>query len=338
MVLHQTLFSINADWNDIPMPHLQELSITTTEIGGTSPGAGLIVQCPNLRILRWSAPASLEPGCFKEIVKACPRLEVIELQRMALPDDVIAMILDSMKASVTEVIITGEEHVASGTDLGFSIEAFRSLERRHFSTLVVLDVGPENFRVDSASLLQVLYSCPNLRQLRACRIWAEDINDGHQQQQQQQQRRRGNWACRGLEVFEVKISVSLGPLVSSIHEAVFCQFAALPRLRVLHIGGRARYKLKRHQLCIKEGGGLSLRLEHGMGHVAGLARLESVSVGRFAQELRREDVNWMKRYWVGLRALQGELHPRREVSEAIRKALTDPREDMKTMLDRLGFS
>ncbi|KAG0278697.1 hypothetical protein BGZ95_003377 [Linnemannia exigua] len=354
---HDTLFSIDIDWNTVlSMPHLQELCMTTTVSGTTFPGIGFILQCPNLRSLRWSTPVQPDPECFKSIAEACPQLQAIELQQMALSDDVIATFLNSIKSTVTEVIITGIETVSSETELRFGSKAFDSLQQRHFSTLVVLDVGPKGYRVESGSLLQVLCSCPNLRELTGCRIWAVDIYDRLQQQQrrkqrqeQQQQQQQGNWVCRGLEVFKVKISVSLGPRASSLCEAVFSQFAKLLHLRVLHIGGEIRYtyqsideeraqRPKHYLRSRKEGGGLSLQLEYGLGHLAGLTRLEIVSVGGFAQELKREDVDWMKRWWKELRELEGELHPRKEVSEAIRWGLTGKSSvDLKKSLDRLGF-
>ncbi|KAK3841442.1 MAG: hypothetical protein J3R72DRAFT_156227 [Linnemannia gamsii] len=341
---HDTLFSIDIDWNTaaISMPHLQELCMTTTETATAFPGVCFILQCPNLRTLRWSTPVKPDLACLKSIAEACPRLQAIELQHMVLKDDVIATFLDSIKCTATEVIIRGIKFVSVENVLSFGLRAFNSLQRRHFSTLVVFDVGARGSLVESGSLLQMLYSCPNLRELTASRIWAEDIYDGQQQQQQ------GNWACRGLEVFKVKISISFSPLASSIHDAVFSQFAILPNLRVLHIGGGIRYTYQcieeeraqrpTHYLrSIKEGGGLSLRLEYGLGHLSGLTKLESVSVGGFAQELKREEVDWMKHWWTELKELEGELHPRMNVSEAIRWGLTNLGVDLRQSLDRLGF-
>lgn len=306
--------------NTIRMPHLQELSIR--DIGG--PGFGgssvlgleTILECPNLKVLRWlTARAAPTVATFRRIFEACPRLEAIELQLMALADDVIASVLETMQLSATEVIVPErKEPFSSGgggnwsNAVGFKTRAFAALERRHFATLVVLDMGMRSKEVTSPMILRVLSSCPRLKEITACQVLAKDIRDGP-----------GVWPCRGLEVFRVKIRGFRDPLIDRIRVAVFRRFATLPRLRVLHIGGQDP----------KEEG-VVLRLDCGMGQLAGLERLESVSVSLGGpQKMRREDVEWIRVHWAGLRVLEGDLHPTKEVSEAIREFLTAPRDSRR---------
>lgn len=314
-------FRHDVDMSDtIRMPHLQELSIRNiggNVSGGRSvPGLETILECPNLRVLRWlTASANPTVASFRRIFEACPRLEAIELQQMVLADDVIASMLETMQASATEVIVPERrEPFSSGggggggswsNTMGFKTKAFAALERRHFATLVVLDMGTRSKEVTSPMILRVLSTCSRLREITACQLSAKEIRDGP-----------GVWACRGLEVFRVKIRGFRDPLIDRIRAAVFRRFATLPRLRVLHIGGQDRKEES-----------VILRLDCGMGQLAGLERLESVSVFPGGpQKMRREDVEWIREHWTELRALEGDLHPMGEVSEAIREALTAPRD------------
>ncbi|KAK3833510.1 MAG: hypothetical protein JOS17DRAFT_740729 [Linnemannia elongata] len=309
-------FQPDIDMSDtIRMPHLQELSIRNiggSVSGGRSvPGLETILGCPNLRVLRWLTPsAHATMTTFRKIFEACPRLEAIELKQMALADDVIASVLDTMRASATELIVPERKEPFGGGGswsyaVGFKTRAFAALERRHFATLVVLDIGMQSKEVTSPMILRVLSTCSRLREITACQMLAKEIRDGP-----------GVWACRGLEVFRVKIHGFRDPLIDRIRAAVFRRFATLPRLRVLHIGGQDQKEV-----------GVVLRLDCGMGQLAGLERLESVSVfPGCPQKMRREDVEWIREHWTGLRVLEGDLHPMGEVSEAIREALTAPRD------------
>ncbi|KAG0378686.1 hypothetical protein BGX24_003079 [Mortierella sp. AD032] len=318
-------------WTNIPMPHLQELTLRTG--GGSSDvsGESIILQCPNLKTLRWSIPEKLRMPRFTRILAACPLLKAIEVRRAVLIDLVISTILDSLKLLATEAIFPGDREAALKGDsygfYGFRGTAFEAL-RRHFLTLVVLDIGSDNTAVDSISILKVLYSCPNLRKLTAYRLEAMDICSSPLQHQEQQR----NWACRGLEVFKVMIGdVSpSGRAGLNMGDAVLRRFAALSRLRVLHVGGDMRFPPPPYHLTK---GGLVLKLHQGLGHLAGLTRLESVSVGWFEQHLEREQVEWMKRHWTGLKVLEGVNLPCDEpiVSEAIQWAL--PKVDTKKWLE-----
>ncbi|KAG9063125.1 hypothetical protein KI688_004725 [Linnemannia hyalina] len=297
----------------IRMPHLQELSIRNSSrdvpVGYYVPGLETILMCPNLRVLRWfTTSVDLTAGIFRQIFGACPRLEAIELQQMVLADNVIASMLETMQASATEVIVPERKDSVwyggnEANTVGFKTRAFKALERRHFATLVVLDMGTQSKEVTSSMILRVLSACPRLKEITAYQVLAKEIRDGP-----------GVWACRGLEVFRVKIHGFYKPLIDHIRVAVFRRFATLPRLRVLHIGGHGR-----------KDESVVLRLDSGMGQLAEL-KLESVSVYGGPQKMRREDVEWIREHWRGLRVLEGDLHPNGEVSEAIREVLTAPRD------------
>ncbi|KAF9156448.1 hypothetical protein BG015_005172 [Linnemannia schmuckeri] len=263
MSFYVNKFSYDVNLRDtIRMPHLQELSIHnigSRDSGGSAlPGLETILGCPNLRVLRWFA-ASADPtvATFQQILASCPRLEAIELQRMVLADGVIASVLETMQGPATEVIVPKrKEPFTSGgiwsNSLGFKTKAFSALERRHFATLVVLDMGTQSKEVTSPMILRVLSSCTNLKEITACQLLAKEIRDGP-----------GVWACRGLEVFRVKIRGFRDPLIDLIRAAVFRRFATLPRLRILHIGGQDRKEES-----------VVLRLDCGMGQLVGLERLE----------------------------------------------------------------
>lgn len=68
---------------------------------------------------------------------------------------------------------------------------------------------------------------------------------------------------------------------------------------------------------------LQFQLEYGLAQLAGLQRLEFLSVsGVVPQRLAREDVEWMRRWWRGLKVFKGVLHPKKEVNEVICEVLT----------------
>jgi hypothetical protein len=301
------------DVNAIRMPHLQELSIRNIGsdrgggAGSTYPGLETILGCPELKALRWfAANANPTMARFRQILEACPRLEAIELQHMVVPDDVVAGVLEAMQALATEVIVPERKEPFSNggnwpSALGFKVKAFEALERRHFATLVVLDMGKQSKEVTSPMILRILSTCTRLREITACQLMAKDIRDGP-----------GAWACRRLEVFRVKIRGFRDPLMDRIRMAVFRRFATLPLLRVMHIGG-----------VDQKEEGVVLRLECGLGQLAGLEDLESVSVfPGCAQKMKRDDVEWVRAHWRRLKVLEGNLHPMEEVSEAIREVLT----------------
>ncbi|KAK3841441.1 MAG: hypothetical protein J3R72DRAFT_445489 [Linnemannia gamsii] len=308
-------FSMEAQWLEIPMPHLQELCIRNI---GPMSGLQTILQCPNLRTLRWVASNTQSASSFQQIMEVCPRLKAIDLQSMALTDESIARVLDGLRESATEVIIPGRKDPfgrSGAMGFGFKTKAFAALSRRHFGTLVVLDMGPNSLEVTSAMILQVLTSCPNLREITACQLYAKGIRDGP-----------GVWACRKLEVFKVMIRGFRDPLIDQIRIAVFRRFATLPRLRVLHMGGQDPSEE-----------GVALRLECGLAQLAGLAQLESVSVYPGPQKMRREDVEWIRAHWKGLRVLNGCLHSVQAVTDVIREVLTSRGKATDEGFERLAF-
>ncbi|KAG0220292.1 hypothetical protein BGX33_003552 [Mortierella sp. NVP41] len=303
-------FAAGLDWVPPSMPFLRELSITAV-CGphlNLEPSAQIhmIEQCPNLRTLRWT-PTPAIPRVFLGILQACPQLAALELQRMILSDPEISWILDTMKASATEIIIPGRKAsptVGSGAYVGFGTRAFESLQR-HFATLTVFDVGSQGSAVTSPMVLKVLTLCPNLREITACQVLAKEVRDGP-----------GTWACRGLEVFKVMIRGFKDILIDRIRVAVFRRLGSLTRLRVLHIG-TVSVQTPEHAVA--------LRLDCGLGQLSGLRDLESVSVVNSPQKMRREDVDWIRYHWRTLKMITGELHPKKEISDAIREVLTDRR-------------
>ncbi|KAK3833511.1 MAG: hypothetical protein JOS17DRAFT_81845 [Linnemannia elongata] len=87
------------EWGEILMPHLQELEIRTSGSQAAAVlGMKMIVQCPNLRTLRWSDGLGQDPdpSSFHQILEYCPQLETLSLEGMVLPDEVIATFLASM--------------------------------------------------------------------------------------------------------------------------------------------------------------------------------------------------------------------------------------------------
>ncbi|KAF9121215.1 hypothetical protein BGW39_010762 [Mortierella sp. 14UC] len=309
-------FPIDSEWLEIPMPHLQELSIKSMR---PMPGLQTILKCPNLKTLRWAAPNEPSASSLRLIMDACPLLQAVEFQYTVLVDESIARLLDGLKESATEVIISGRMVPFVGGSgvggFGFKTKAFEALSRRHFGTLTVLDIGPKSVEVTSAMVLQVLTSCSHLREITACQLMAKEIRDGP-----------GVWACRGLEVFRIMIRGFRDPLIDRIRAAVFRRFAPLTQLRVLHMGGQDR----------KEPG-VSLTLGSGLAQLASLTQLESVSVYPWMQSMRREDVDWIRTRWKRLRVLEGYLHPSPAVTDVIREVLTSRGKATDEGFERLAF-
>ncbi|KAF9902899.1 hypothetical protein EC991_004371 [Linnemannia zychae] len=314
--LYMCDYSINNEWLEIPMPHLEELSILSIH---HIPGLQTILNCPNLKVMRWAGTKSLSASGLQLIMDACPRLQAIDIRPAALADRLIARLLDGLKVSATEVSLPERKEPflgGSGADgAGFKTKAFEALSRRHFGTLTVLNIGPKSEEVKSAMILQVLTSCPHLREITACQLMAKDIRDGP-----------GMWACRGLEIFRVRIRGFRDPLIDRIRVAVFRRFAPLTQLRVLHMGG----------LDQKEPG-VSLTLGSGLTQLAGLSQLEDVSVSPSMQSMRREDVDWIRAHWRQLRFLSGHLHSSQAVGDEIRKVLTSRGKATNEGFERLAF-
>lgn len=97
---------------------------------------------------------------------------------------------------------------------------------------MVFSIGPTSGFVGSGMILRVLHSCTGLREIGACRVLGREICERAQAQ--------GRWACRGLEVFNVKVVFELpDKQLVQTKEGVFRHLSGLTRLRVLNVGTRA---------------------------------------------------------------------------------------------------
>lgn len=317
------------EWEGILMPHLLELNITSGRVKGqiaARPELRMVAQCPNLRTLRWYDDRGRDPdsSSFYQILVSCPRLEAVELQRMVLSDDEIATVLKSMVHPAREIILpTSNTTLDLPRIVGFGWKAFGALARRHLTErLVVLDIGPMNGFVTSGQVLRVLYSCAGLREIGACRVLGREICERAQVE--------GMWACRGLEVFKMRVAFELSDeQFIQTQEGVFRQLSRLTRLRVLNVGTRTTTTIQQQMYSLFSKNteeSLQFKLEYGLAQLTGLERLEILSVcsggGGVPQRLEREDVNWMRRWWRGLKVVEGELCPKKEVNAAIGKVLT----------------
>ncbi|KAG9063126.1 hypothetical protein KI688_004726 [Linnemannia hyalina] len=348
----------DAKWDGIPMPHLQELEILSADGFVMVPNPRMIFQCPNLRTLRWSDNRGQDPDpySFHQILASCPRLDALDVQGMALPDDDIATFLTRMTHPAREIILpTTKFPFEEGPRfIGFGLKAFEALARQHLTEqLVVLDIGPTSGFVTSGMVLKVLHSCTRLREIGACRVSGRDICEQAQVE--------GRWACHGLEVFNVRVVFELpDEQLVQTQEGVFRQLSGLTRLRVLNVGTRTTTTIQQQMDSLfstvpnaeaEAESSLQFKLEYGLAQLAGLKRLEILSVvGGVPQKLAREDVEWMRRWWRGLKIVKGQLYPEKKVNVAIWNVLTirarwreGQEEEAKDeerflgLLDELGF-
>lgn len=195
--------------------------------------------------------------------------------------------------------------------VGFGWKAFEALEQKHLTDqLVVLNIGPMSEFVGSGMILKVLHSCTGLKEIRACQMLGREICERAQAE--------GKWICRGLEVFNMEVVFKLpdNQLVQT-QEGVFRQLSGLTRLRILNVGPRSTNPSEQQRYSLFSTGpeaeakveaevSLLFQLEYGLAQLAGLVRLETLVVGGgVSQRLSKEDVEWMRRWWIGLQFAVG---------------------------------
>lgn len=270
LVLHDIRFLETVRWSDnTSFPSVDYLSVDFT---GDDWEFELIARCPNLTtlVLGSASPGDLLkrsiPACrqlcvlvaflsveeMAEIIEALPPMKCLQVMRYSIPSELL----------------------------------YLSFLQRHYATLEHVHL-PRYKNINTAQVLLILSSCPNLRSFAANEISGSDIAKGQP------------WVCLGLEIFSAwikfdELDVNQGTFLESRH-AVYTQLSRLSRLRVLDLRRHGRWWI---------GTDLTLRLDEGLKTLRSLKMLECLKVPRcVAKRLRKRDIEWMVKMWPSLRTI-----------------------------------
>jgi len=161
----------------------------------------------------------------------------------------------------------------------------------HFNTLVMVDISDCNTSTRS-TVPDILCGCPNLKELRAVNVFAKDIAE------------RGPWVCHQLRALIICFRVEEPDQHPQLQQLVFQRLSTLIQLKLL-------------RMCVNYDdeveGVLEFRLDCGLGQLASLQELSTVSFSRgsfrnYEPQLGMEEVVWMAGNWRKLKTIGGCLN------------------------------
>ncbi|KAF9999013.1 hypothetical protein BGZ80_010504 [Entomortierella chlamydospora] len=298
-------------------PALQRLKIALSEDSTDETHFAILLNAPNLKSLDWRGKiTTLFPiDRYRRMMsqRLLPKLQRLRMSSYQLSDQDIALSLDAMTD-------------ARELNMRFSIfsdKAYQSLMSRHATTIRVLIFNVANFPT-SAMVQSILSSCFSLEILEARLISGTDLvrigqveQDGANGPETTENIFLGDdWVCLGLKSLTVNFEMTDNsnreelddPIgverlerqhkLEQVH--VFRQLSRLTRLEKVNI--RSMHKHSQS---------LDLRLESrggGLDKLASLKRLEWFQFDWTAQELSREEIDWMLEHWPRLRIVIGTYH------------------------------
>jgi len=247
------------------------------------------MKCPNLKEL-WIRPVLGAPGGtvpFPSTASlpnsgAWPLLEVLRLDDRPITDDDLSKLISNMSRKPRVIRVGGSDFAK------LSFETLRPL----FGGLQRLDLPNVIKTRNSARMVHtILCYNPQLQVLNACRIKAIDLLQEHEP-----------WVCgRSLRLLKIHFEFPMNDDddKADFQRPIFKRLATLRALEELDVTGRYRLENKSDEDA------LDFRLKSGLGELATLKYLRSVSFERTRQQLEDEDVAWIAKHWQGLRTLRG---------------------------------
>lgn len=262
----------------------------------------LISQCPALRTLMWILQRNhrfpIQAFTDRLVSSTWPDLDSIWMYDfpVCVTDDQFRGILLASKQPLRKLVV----HRYSMTPKTYDI--YRT---RHFCALESVDLscGSEG---TSERIIEILTLCPNLHQLKAFALHAEDILNNNEP-----------WICHHLQEMVVFIDMGFpnqGPYRRFTEEeidkcrAVFKRLAMLKELQVLDMLSAYPHTssiygtlpaLEDHLVP------LPLRLKAGLDILKGLRKLRKVGFWAGRHEMPMKELSWMVQHWKRLEELNG---------------------------------
>ncbi|KAF9955805.1 hypothetical protein BGZ72_003396 [Mortierella alpina] len=291
-----------------------------------------IQKCPQLRHLSWDLDEDnfdLEEVPALEILTLfpdhCPLLEELDLGHPKLADVDWSRILDACS----------RVKMFKASSSRFGPIAFKSLAR-HFASLTTLDLR-RCMAVTSPMTQRILMSCPNMRWFCSGRLEARDIlgvdegqyektdeGDHHHHQQQHslglervdeghELVQSQDWVCTQLRFLTLYLC-GLESRPPAWQDQVLRQLSRLKQLDFLTIGTND-FALDGTR------DGIQLSLDAGLNQLRTLTKLDRFCFDGVAQDMTKEDVDWMLEAWPKLEAVEGRLHTDNERRRKLEKIL-----------------
>ncbi|KAF9952899.1 hypothetical protein BGZ70_000440 [Mortierella alpina] len=309
-------------------PNLRELTVKELPCGGPERFLKLIIaDCPRLESLDWNthmySPVHVEHIISHIVDGTWPFLDRIRLDLcfFHFSQDQFVSILQHTRKPL-KVLSFNHGSLPFLTERNFSI-----MKERHFPTLQEIDLS---YIKGECWVQDVLASCPSLEIISGIRLSAVTVMED-----------KRPWACLGLKRLHMSLEISKGlpeDAPEAIREkrqqegrALCAQLATLRTLRSI--------SLTTAQPCssVPDKEPLPLRLEMGLGLLAGQTQLESINLSK-GQDMDRNDIFWIVENFTSLRMISGErLNSRKEEPKAFKdKYLWDY--ELAMILNRHGIA
>ncbi|KAK3819587.1 MAG: hypothetical protein J3Q66DRAFT_428170 [Benniella sp.] len=182
-------------------------------------------------------------------------------------------------------------------DCSFLDHSSRALEL-HFSTLVCLSFV--NFSVPSAVIRDILCSCPRLEDLSAWCVRVRDIVDC------------GPWVCQQLRRLATCFRLQGGE--QDLQHDLFERLSRLTHLESLTMHCIASATHSKDYF-------VAFRLENGLGQLASLQQLKTLTFGGCSPQLSMKEVAWFKVHWTKLRMKGGPFHQEKQENDNLKAAM-----------------
>ncbi|KAK3819886.1 MAG: hypothetical protein J3Q66DRAFT_163784 [Benniella sp.] len=278
----------------------------------------LIIRCPNLKGLHWRYNYPFEyhnAVNFGNLVNpgsmALPLSAIDSIPKGNWPylEDLDVEVDDADLASILGGIggISGGLRFLKPRNLNLC-EQVSSALGRHYNTLVKLELG-DSFFDEDFDLLNILCNCHSLEILHARGgVDADDVA------------MEGPWTCRLLR--ELTLGFWFDTEHQDFHQDVLERLSALDQLESLGIF----YRLYDDSPKPYEPSGFEFRLDRGLGQLASLRQLKSLTFVdgsnplTIKPQLGMEEVEWMTTNWTQLRRVAGQFNRSPEENAKLKDA------------------
>ncbi|KAG0199922.1 hypothetical protein BGX28_006887 [Mortierella sp. GBA30] len=262
-----------------------------------------IARFPSLRRLRCNSGMMFPTKKFSQLISegAWPELEELNLKD--------ARAIDGTDQFLSDIIRNMGRVVAlEFTSVQFGELSFQSL-RPHFHYIRKLHLQ-QCPQATSGVLLDLLASCPQLKELTGDRVLGREIVEDNNNNQSRP------WICAGsLTTLEVYFETDDDPDERARqHHTIFERVSTLTSLevlRMLHYAGGS----------LPAKNPVEFRLHRGLGKLASLKNLKHLSLHHGLNELQEEDAQWMVDHWRNLDTMIGSKYRQSAILPEIKAIL-----------------